>query len=70
MGNPIFFAIYPAKISPKFPVGTVKRTFLPSRLREEYEEKQYTIYESNNGDKMEVLLVLGVAWLAWNHFIN
>ena len=26
--------------------------------------------ESNNGDKMEVVLVLGAAWWAWNHFMN
>ena len=27
IGKPIFFAIYPAKTSPKFPVGTEKLIF-------------------------------------------
>ena len=26
--------------------------------------------EVNKGDKMEVVIVLGVAWWAWNHFMN
>ena len=28
------------------------------------------ILESNKGDKMEVVIVLGLAWWAWNTFSN
>jgi hypothetical protein len=27
-------------------------------------------YESLKGEKMEVVIALGVAWWAWNHFMN
>ena len=32
--------------------------------------KWYDIYESNKGDKMEVAIVLGLAWWAWSTFAN
>ena len=33
IGNPIFFARYPAKTSPKFPVGTEKEILSFSNLK-------------------------------------
>ena len=32
--------------------------------------KWYIIWESNNGEKMEIVIALGVAWWAWNQFMN
>ena len=33
-------------------------------------DKCYIRYESNKGAKMEILIVVGVAWWVWAHFTN